>query len=56
MREPNTICVCSATKGALVNDFPCLHWSTAEGGVGGGGWGGQSREVGYGKDESGKSN
>lgn len=34
MREPNTICVCSATKGALVNDFPCLHWSTA--GVGGG--------------------
>lgn len=32
MREPNTICVCSATKGALVNDFPCLHWSTAEGG------------------------
>lgn len=35
MHEPNTICVCSATKGALVNDFPCLHWSTAEGGAGG---------------------
>lgn len=25
MHEPNTICVCSVTKGALVNDFPCLH-------------------------------
>lgn len=26
MREPSTICVCSATKGPLVNDFPCLRW------------------------------
>src|SRR4029434_10874950 len=34
MREPNTICVCSPTKGALVNDFPCLYRARVAGRVG----------------------